>query len=82
MMYPFESINVGHCLRTSRALNNGIIFTRAVKVRRTSTFPGCRRKRIGCIKIIDRLFFNWYITIISSEMECNSSKKSLRRVEK
>ncbi len=39
-----ESTNVGHCLRTSRVLNNSIIFTRAPKVRRTfnimSPFPG------------------------------------------
>ena len=54
MLYPLESINVGDGLRTSRALNNGIIFTRAPKVRCTfnimSPFPGEGGKGDGALR--------------------------------
>ena len=54
MLYPLESINVGDGLRTSRALNNGIIFTRAPKVRCTFNimfpFPGEGGKGDGALR--------------------------------
>ena len=54
MNIPSKRTDVGDGLRTSCALNNGIIFTRAVKVRRTSTscppFPGEGGKGDGALR--------------------------------